>query len=234
VAACERLEIDGCILWGALLPTPLEEADPCAGQGSHGRLGCLALIALRRIIDRCPAGMPGGCRRPRDQRVSQALWALEAPVAPGRLAAACRARREARSCWEGVGGRHAGPWFAAGAAEAGRTHGPSPWRGGKHRAGGLVLGAWGAGGVEVGTGRQGDPALGDEGVPAAAMGAMTPAAVVSARALWMASRRVVRTSAERTWWARQKPSQVGRRARGTALRGGQRRRTWPQSTGACA
>src|SRR6266581_2694905 len=96
VTAFERLEIDGCIIGGALLPTPIEDADPCAGQGAHGRLVCLAFLALLLIIDLCPEGMPGGFRRPRDKRVSQELWTLEAPVDPGLLAAACRDRRDAR------------------------------------------------------------------------------------------------------------------------------------------
>jgi hypothetical protein len=87
VAAFERLERDGRIIGGALLPTPREDAAPCAGQGPPGRLVCLACIALLLIIDLCPEGMPCGCRRPLDTRVAPALWTLEAPVHPGLLAA---------------------------------------------------------------------------------------------------------------------------------------------------
>src|SRR5712671_734145 len=64
------------------------------------------------------------------------------------------------------------------------------------------------------------------------VGARTPAAVVRARALWMASMRVAIRSVERTWWARQKPATVVRRARGAALRVGQRRRKSPKIAGA--
>ncbi len=57
-AAFERLEIDGFIVWRALLPTPREDADPFEGQGAHGGLVCLALVALLLVIDLCPEGMP--------------------------------------------------------------------------------------------------------------------------------------------------------------------------------
>src|SRR5437879_50537 len=96
VATFERLERDGCIIGGALLPTPREDAAPCACQGAHGRLGCLACIALLLRIDLCPEGMPGGFRSPLDKRVAQERWTLEAPVDPGLLAAAFRDRRNAR------------------------------------------------------------------------------------------------------------------------------------------
>jgi len=64
-AAFERLAIDGCIIRRVILPTPQEETEPWEGSGAHGRLGCLALVALLRIRDLCPEGMPGGLRRPR-------------------------------------------------------------------------------------------------------------------------------------------------------------------------
>ena len=162
--AFERLEIDGFIIWGALLPTPREDADPCEGQGAHGRLVRLALIALLLIIDLCPEGMPGGCRRPRDTRLAQERWTLEASVDPGLLAAACRHRCNARLFLEVVGGGKAFPLCAEGDEEAGRTNGPSPWQGVKQREGGMGLRALGDGLVEVGNGLQGHPELGDEGV----------------------------------------------------------------------
>ena len=160
----ECLERGRLIVWGALLPTPREDAEPCEGQGSYGRLVRLALLALRLIRDLCPEGMPGGCRRPLDKRVSQALWTLEAPVAPGLLAAACRHRRNARLFLEVGGGGKAFPLFAEGDEEAGNKNGPSPWQGVKQREVGMVLRAWGDGCVEVGNGRHGDSKLGDEGV----------------------------------------------------------------------
>jgi hypothetical protein len=168
--AFERLERDGCIIGGALLPTPREDADPCEGQGAHGRLVRLALLALRLIRDLGPEGMSGGFRRPRDTRLAQELGTREAPVAPGLLAAAFRHRYHARLLLECVGGGQAFPLFAAGDAEAGRKHGPSPWPGGKQREVGMGLRALGDGVVAVGNGLPGDPELGDEGVHEEDMG----------------------------------------------------------------
>ena len=45
----ECLERGRLIVWGALLPTPREDAEPCEGQGSYGRLVRLALLALLLI-----------------------------------------------------------------------------------------------------------------------------------------------------------------------------------------
>ena len=170
VPACERGERDGCLRGGALLPTPRAEADPCAGHGAPGRLGCRACLALRRRRDLGPAGRPGGCRRPLDTRVSQERWPREAPGDPGLLAAACRDRREARLFLACGGGGKAVPWCAEGDEEAGSTHGPRPWHGVTHRAGGMVRRAVGQGVVAVGHGLQGDPELGDEGVHEEAIG----------------------------------------------------------------
>jgi hypothetical protein len=164
VAAFERLEIDGFIIGGALLPTPIEDADPCEGQGAHGGLVRLALVALLLIIDLCPEGMPGGFRRPLDKRLSQELWTLEAPVDPGLLAAAFRDRRDARLFWECVGGGQGFPLFAEGDEEAGSQNGPSTWHGVKQREVRMVLRALCDGFVEGGNGLHGDPELGDEGV----------------------------------------------------------------------
>ena len=163
-AAVERLEIYRFIVRRAILPTPIEDANPFEGQGPHGRLVCLAFLALLLIIDLCPEGMPGGFRRPLDKRLAQELWTLEAPVDPGLLAAAFRHRRNARICLECVGGGKAFPLFAEGDEEAGSKNGPSPWQGIKQREVGMVLRALCDGLVEVGNGLHGDPELGDEGV----------------------------------------------------------------------
>jgi hypothetical protein len=170
LAAFERLERERFIIGGALLPTPQEEADPCAGPGAHGRLGRLACIALLLLRDLGPEGMPGGCRRPLHARLSPELWTLEAPVAPGLLAAALRHRRHARLFWEGGGGGKACAWFAEGDEAAGRQHGPSPWQGVKHREGGMILSALGDGFGDVGHGLQGAPELGEEGLHQEDMG----------------------------------------------------------------
>src|SRR5206468_2251780 len=102
---------------------------PFEGQGAHGRLVCLAFLALLLRRDLGPEGMPGGCRRPLDKRLAQELWALEAPVDPGLLAAAFRDRRNARLFLACVGGGQAVPLFAEGDEEAGGKHSPSPWQG---------------------------------------------------------------------------------------------------------
>jgi len=164
VAAFECLEIDGFIIRGALLPTPIEDADPFEGQGAHSRLMRLALVALLLIIDLCPEGMSGGFRCPLDKRLSQELWTLEAPVDPGLLAAAFRHRGNARIFLEFLGGGKAFPLFAEGDEKAGSKNGPSPWQGVKQREVGMVLSTLDDDAVEVSNPLQGDPELGDEGV----------------------------------------------------------------------
>src|SRR5262249_11653479 len=152
VAAFERWEIAGCIIRGALLPTPIEDAAPLAGPGAPGRLACLALLALLRRRNLGPEGMPRGFRRPLAQRLAPALWTLKTPVPPGLRATACRAWRHAGVFWECGGGGKAFPWCAAVDKEAGSKNGPSPWQGGKPREVGMVLSALGAGLVAVGNG----------------------------------------------------------------------------------
>ena len=162
--AFERLEIDGFIVRGALLPTPIEDADPFEGQGAHGRLVRLALVALLLVIDLCPEGMPDGFRGPLHERLSQERRTLEAPVHPGFLATAFRDRCDARIFLEFLGGGEAFPLFAEGDEEAGGKDGPGPWQGVKQGEVGMGLGALRDGGVEVGNGLQGDAELGDEGL----------------------------------------------------------------------
>ena len=81
------LERGGRMVRGTLLPTPQEHADPRERQRAYGGLVGLALVALLLGIDRCPAGMPHGCRRPFHAGVAEDLWAWEAPVDPRLLAA---------------------------------------------------------------------------------------------------------------------------------------------------
>jgi hypothetical protein len=89
---------------------------------------------------------------------------------PGLLAAAFCDRRKARLFLEFVGGGQAFPLGAEGDEEAGSKDGPSPWQGVKPRAVRRVRSALGDGFVAVGKGRQGNSALGDEGVPEEDMG----------------------------------------------------------------
>ena len=84
----ERLKIDGLIVRRALLPAPIEDADPFECQCPYGSLMGLALVALLLVVNLCPEGMPDRLRRPFDKRLPEELGTLEAPVHPGLLAAA--------------------------------------------------------------------------------------------------------------------------------------------------
>lgn len=99
----ERLEIHRCIVRRAILPTPIQDADPFASQGAYGRLMRLTFVALLLIIDLGPEGMPCGCRRPLHECLAQERRTLEAPVPPGLLATAFRDRRNARLFLEFLG-----------------------------------------------------------------------------------------------------------------------------------
>ena len=140
-AAFERLEIDGFIVRRTLLPTPIEDADPFEGQGAHGRLVRLALVALLLVIDLRPEGMPRGFRRPLHERLAQERRTLEAPVDPGFLATAFRDRRDTRIFLEFLGRGVAFPLFAKGHEEARGKDGPGPWQGVKQGEVGMALGA---------------------------------------------------------------------------------------------
>jgi hypothetical protein len=126
-AAFERLEIHGCIIRRALLPTPREDADPLKGQGAHGRLMRLALITLLLIVDLGPAGMPGGFRGPLHKRLAQERRTLEAPVDPRLLPTAFRHRRNPRLFLEFLSRGIAFPLFAKGDEEAWGKDRPSTW-----------------------------------------------------------------------------------------------------------
>jgi hypothetical protein len=117
--AFERLERDGCIVRRALLPTAIEEAQPCECQGPHGGLRRLALVTLLLVIALCPEGMPDRCRGPCYDRVSSALRTLEAPVHPGFFAAAFRHWRDTRICLVFLSRGEVAPLFAKGHEEAG-------------------------------------------------------------------------------------------------------------------
>ena len=164
IAALERLEIEGFIVWGALLPAPREDADPFEGQGAHGRLVRLAFVALLLVIDLRPEGMPGGFRRPLDERLAQERRALEAPVHPGFLATAFRDRGDTCIFLEFRGRGIAFPLFAKGDEEAGGKDGPGSWQGVKQWEIRMRLGALRNGVVEVCDGLQGHAELADKGL----------------------------------------------------------------------
>ena len=161
--AFERLEIDRCIIRRALLPTPLEEAKPFEGQGAHGRLVRLALIALLLGVDLRLEGMPERGRGPFHARVSEARRTRPAPVPPGFFAAACRHRCDTRIFLEFRSRGLAFPLCATGPAEAGSKDGPGAWQGRKQGAVGLALGAVRNGVVAVCNRRHSDTEWDDEG-----------------------------------------------------------------------
>src|SRR6266699_1988489 len=134
VATFERLEIDGCNIWGALL--------------------------LR--IDLCPEGMPCGFRRPLSKRLSEELWTLEAPVHPRLLPAAFRDRCNARIFLQFGGRGIACTLFAEGDEEAGGEDRPSAWKGLEEGEVGMGLGTLRDGSVEICDGLQGDTELGNQ------------------------------------------------------------------------
>jgi hypothetical protein len=170
MAAFERLQRAGCIVRGARLPTPIKDADPCAGQGAHGRLVRLGLVALRLGVELGPEGMPDRCRGPFHARLAQERRPLEAPVAPGLLATAFRARCDACIVLECCGRGVAVPLCAQGHEEARGTARTGAWPGVTQGEGGMVWGAVRDGAVNVGHGRHGDPQWGDEGLHQEPMG----------------------------------------------------------------
>ena len=163
-AAFERLEIDRFLIRGVILPTPKEDTDPCEGSGAHGRLVCLAFVALLLRIDLGPEGMPRGCRRPLHARLAEEGRTVEAPVPPGLLATACRDRCNTRVCLECIGCGEAFALCAEGDEEAGSKDGPGPWQGVKQGEVGMLLGTLRHGVVAVGHGLQRDTELGHEGL----------------------------------------------------------------------
>src|SRR5215510_5612262 len=163
-AAIERIEIDGLIVWGSILPTPKENAEPLERQGAYGRLVCFALIALLLVIDPCPEGMADRFSGPLHEGLAEEYRTLEAPVDPGFLAASFCPRRDARELLEFSGGCRAFPLFAEGDEEARSEDGASARKGLEQGEVGMVLGALRNGVVEVLDSVQGDTELASEGL----------------------------------------------------------------------
>jgi hypothetical protein len=160
----ERLEIGRLIVREALLPTAIEDTDPCEGQGSHRHLVRFALVALLLVIDLCPEGMPDRFRGPCHERLSEERRTLPAPVHPGFLATAFRDRCDARLFLEFRGGGEAFSLCTEGHEEARGKDGPGPWQGVKQGEVGMGVGTLCHGSVEVGNGLQGHAELGDQGL----------------------------------------------------------------------
>ena len=169
-AAIERIEINGLIVRGSILPTPKEHAEPLERQGAYDRLVCFALLALLLVIDPCPEGMADRFRGPLHEGLAEECRTLEAPVDPGFLAAPFCHRCDARELLEFSGGGIAFPLFAEGDEEAGSEDGASAWEGLEQGEVGMALGALRDGLVEVLDRVQGDPELADEGLHEQRMG----------------------------------------------------------------
>ena len=169
-AAIERIEINGLIVRGSILPTPKEHAEPLERQGAYDRLVCFALLALLLVIDPCPEGMADRFRGPLHEGLAEECRTLEAPVDPGFLAAPFCHRCDARELLESSGGGIAFPLFAEGDEEAGSEDGASAWEGLEQGEVGMALGALRDGLVEVLDRVQGDPGLADEGLHEQRMG----------------------------------------------------------------
>src|SRR3989442_11325046 len=125
----ERIEIDGFIVRGAILPTPKEHAEPLERQRAYGSLMCFALIPLLLGIDPCPEGMADRFRGPLHEGVAEEGRTLEAPVDSGLLAAPFCRRRDARALLACSGGRRAFTLFTAGDEAAGSEDRASAWKG---------------------------------------------------------------------------------------------------------
>jgi hypothetical protein len=168
--AVARLEIDGLIRRGALLPTPEEETDPRACQRAYGGLRRVPLIALRLVIAPRPAGRPARFGGPLDERVPEERWTLEAPVPPGLLAAACGDRRDPRLWLPFGGGGITVPWFAAGDEPPGGADGTRAWESREPGASRMGLSALGDGVSNGRDGLQGDPERLAQGLDPQGMG----------------------------------------------------------------
>src|SRR5262252_6410780 len=160
----KRLEIDGLIVRCALLPAPIEDADPFERQGPYGSLMGLALVALLLVVHLRPEGMPHRLRRPFDKRLPEELGTLEAPVHPGLLATPFGDWCDPGIFLEVGGGGIAFALFTEGDEQPGGEDRARSWEGLEQGEIGMALSALRNGSVEIGDGLQGDPELGDEGL----------------------------------------------------------------------
>jgi hypothetical protein len=122
----------------------------------------VALVPLLLGIALGPAGMPDRFRRPRHQRLAEALGTLEAPVDPGLLPAACSDRGHPRLFLQCGSGGIACALFATGDEKAGGEDRPSAGEGWEEREVRMALGTLRAGGIAGSDGRQGDAQWGSK------------------------------------------------------------------------
>jgi hypothetical protein len=229
------MELGGLSVRDALLPTPREDAEPLAREGSHRGLRGLPLVTLLLVIEPRPEGGPERCSRPLHKRLAEACGALEAPVAPALLAAAFGDRREAGVRLERGGGGLTCALLATGDQEAGSADGSGTWEGWEEGKVRMALGAWGDSGVKSRAGVPGDTELAEEGLDEQGLGSAAALSGGPGRVAALRARiRVSMTSVERTGGSRQQVSQGERRARGAALRGGQRLRKSQKTRVSCS
>ena len=138
--------------------------DPFEGQGAHGHLVRLALVALLLVVALGPEGMPDRFRGRFHEFLSEERRTLQAPVDPGFLATAFRDRRDARVFLEFRGRGVAFSLFAKGHEEARGKDSTGTWQGVKQEEVGMILGVLRDGFVEVGNSLHSDTELGDEGL----------------------------------------------------------------------
>src|SRR5262249_40123814 len=143
----------------ALLPTAIEDTDPWEGQGAHSRLMRFALVAWLLVIDLGPEGMPDRFRGPCHERLAPERRTLQAPVPPGLLATAFRARGDAGIFLECLGGGEACSLCTEGHEETRGKNGPGPWQGVKQGKVGMGVGTRRKGHIEVGKSVQGHAEL---------------------------------------------------------------------------
>src|SRR5215471_7467808 len=160
----QGLEIDRLIVWRALLPASIEDADPFERQRPYGGLMGFALVALLLVVHLRPERMPDRLCSPFNERLPEELGTLETPVYPGLLATPFGHRRNAGIFLQFAGGGIACTLFAEGNEQSGSEDGTRSWEGLEQREIGMALGALCNGTVEIGDGLQGDPELGDQGL----------------------------------------------------------------------
>src|SRR4030095_6610347 len=78
----QGLEIDGLIVRRALLPAPIEDADPFECQCPYGDLMGFTLVTLLLVVYLRSERMPDPLCSPFNERLPEELWTLETPVPP--------------------------------------------------------------------------------------------------------------------------------------------------------
>ena len=166
----QRLERDGRIVGRAVLPTPIQDAEPCERQCPDDGLMGLALVALLLVVHLRPEGMPERRRGPCDARVPEERGTLEAPVDPGCLAAPFGYWRDPGLWLACGGGGIACALCAEGDEEPRGADGACSWEGLAQGESGMALRVLRDGSVAISAGLQGDPELGDAGLHQERMG----------------------------------------------------------------